>query len=474
MQRKEACVCGILGVSNNKNILDDLYTGISCMQHRGKEGAGIAINNAEDALTCEKGPGLIIEALSSAQLIKLGKFSRANAKNGIAHVRYSTFGSTDIECIQPIIANFGKHKFAISLNGNIVNAPTLKENCLKQNYNFISDTDTEVIVALISLSKCTKFEDAVKETLPKLKGAFALIFLFQNRIYATRDPLGIRPLCIGKHPEGYILASESLAINKISGKYYRDVAPGEFIKLAGSRMYSEYWCPTTSLKFCLFEFIYFSFPQSLIMGRSASPAREEMGCLLFEEHPIEADIIVGVPDSGRNAAYGYYIASNIPLDSEAITRNRSIKLGIRSFISSDSTKKIQSFIRSKFNIEQGKVKGKNIIVVDDSIVKANVSFVLCKMLRDAEAKKIHWLAACPQYRYPCYYGIDTWRVKNELVAARHNGNLEKIRKEIGSDSLGYLSLDSTIKATGFQKQQLCTACFDGKYPVKCNKISCNI
>lgn len=454
-------MCGIIGISSRKDgIVKKILIALNIMQHRGKEGAGISIGNGE-SLIYEKGRGLVNAALPEE---KLNNLAVVNGNVGIGHVRYSTAGSTNLECTQPIVAEFKGDKFALAHNGNLVNASKLREYCSKKGYNFCSDTDTEVIAALLSLSERKNFNDALVEVLPQIKGAFSLLILFKDKIYAARDSFGIRPLCVGKYDDGHIIASESLVIDKLSAKYFREIEPGELVTLSKSRAYYDKWIEKISLNFCVFEFIYFSFPQSFIIGRTVSSVREEMGCLLSEEHRLEADFVVAVPNSGKSAAFGYSSASGISLDTEAITRNPDMPKSIRSFITNGHDER-RKLICQKFNINSKRIRGKKIIVIDDSVVRADVSAMLCGMLREAGAKRISWLAASPPYKYPCYYGIDTWRVKNELAAARHSGDIEKIRREIGADYLGYLSLDSTIKATGLPPQNFCAACFTGEYPI---------
>lgn len=456
-------MCGLVGVFNQKRLAADyLYVLLAMLQHRGKQSAGAVISEKQ-LFRSISGLGEVLQVFSSARLSGLG------GKIGIGHVRYGTSGAYDASNIQPLSGSFKGHDFFLAHNGNLVNTRELKRQLGRE----ISDaeSDTRVIAALLSSSRAADFESALLATAEKLRGAFNLVLLFDNKIYALRDPFGFHPLQLGRSDDGWVVASENCAFNHLGVKLVRDIAPGELLVIDQSGPSRIDRLPPRELKFDIFEFIYFSRPDSTVQRAHVGSARKLMGRKLALEHEVEADIIVPVPDSGNNAALGFYrlmVDSGVRVDyePEAIFRPRLVG---RTFIEPIKDRKEKYLL--KFNPQRVLLRGRRVVLVDDSIVRGNSMKTIIAMVRRAGARKVSVVSASPKYRYPDFYGIDTHRDRGELIARRLNGDVEVIRKELGADYLGYLSLEATIQAileaapdSGLTKDSFYTGPFTGEYP----------
>ena len=456
-------MCGIVGMVSTQEVSKRLYLGLWSLQHRGKESAGIV---TYDGITYheQREMGTVEVALDGQK-----KLSCLRGKSGIGHVRYSTTGGSSIENVQPIVGSFRGVPFWIAHNGNLVNVEEWKPSCEELGYSFCTTTDTEVIAALIHFSQKPNFESALVEALKKISGTYSLVILYLNTVYGVRDASGNRPLIYGCNPtkDTFMLASETATCDVLGFKFVREICPGEIFKLGGSFLSSSVAdLPQSEKKFCLFEYIYFQRPDSILMGRRIQLAREAMGRALWFEQPVDADIVVAVPDSGNAAAKGLAKASGLSLEDAFL---RSHYIG-RTFIEPIKDQREEK-LRIKLNIIPEIVAGMRVVVVDDSIVRATVAKRVVQMLREAGAAEIHFRVSSPPYQYPCYYGIDTYKVVDDLVAKRHAGDIELIRKEIGADSLYHLSLEGVKKAViavgvePLAQGDFCDACFTGDYQI---------
>ncbi|MEJ5172362.1 MAG: amidophosphoribosyltransferase [Hydrogenothermaceae bacterium] len=456
-------MCGVFGVFNSKSAAEMTFLGLHALQHRGQESAGIAVSDGYD-INLKLGQGLVTSAIKEEDLKEL------KGDLAIGHVRYSTAGGSNPKNIQPFFAHFYGGSFAIAHNGNLVNAERLKRELEEEGAIFRSTSDTEVFIHLIAKSRQPApshinlhrndedFLPHVFEVMKKVKGAYSLLILREKQLIAVRDPHGFRPLVLGKNRSGsYFVASETCALDIIDAEYLRDINPGEVLVIddAGIRSYYPFEYTETPKK-CIFEFIYFSRPDSKIFREWVYEVRKEFGRRLAREYPIDADCVVPVLDSGLLAAMGYSEESGIPFEIGLI-RNHYVG---RSFI--QPIQEIRDLsVKLKLNPVREVIEGKRIIVIDDSLVRGTTSKKIVNMLRRAGAKEIHMLISSPPVVSPCYYGIDT-PTKEELLAA--NLSIEEIRKFIGADSLNYLSLEGMIEAADRTKGY-CTACFTGEYPV---------
>ena len=449
-----------------------MYFGFYGLQHRGKESAGMVTSECGEKCCFQGGMGEIPIVFSKKIL------ERLSGNIGIAQNRYSTTSKSSLENIQPIQGRWAGEEFWIAHNGNLINTEEIREYCLNKGRQPSADSDTAVIASLISLTSAFSFEQAVKKAVQQLQGAFSLVILYKDRIIAVRDRLGIRPLCLGKREDGYIVASETCALHHMGATLIREIDPGEISVISKSGIKKYYRPLVTARKFCIFELIYFSRPDSIVLGRRVGDVQENMGRLLAQEHPVEADMVIPIPDSGSYGGWGFIDISKIPNGQKAILRTHLIS---RTFIEAVQELRDQG-VDLKFVIFKEKVMGKRVVLIDDSIVRGTTQKRLVKWLRDAGAKEVHARIFSPPYMHPCYYGIDTYRVKDELIAKRNGGDIEKIRKELGLDSLGYLSLNSVIKAiidtpcvrkpcVSVNPDNFCAACFSGEYPVKPSKTN---
>lgn len=446
-------MCGIFGLYSDKlNVAQAVYFGLFSLQHRGQESAGISVSNGVKVSTFKK-QGLVSQVFTNEDLDHL------QGDMAIGHVRYSTTGSSNIINAQPFVFNFQDKQMALAHNGNIVNVEELRSYCESKNVVFNGSSDTEVMAAMLEISQEKTIEKAIEDVAIRLRGAYSFLVITPDKMIGMRDPYGIRPMVVGElEGGGYAISSEDCALSVVGGKQAREILPGEMCIISRQGMQIKTCIePGPKLGICSFEFIYLARPDSCIAGKSLYDTRVKMGRNLFREHPVEADAVISVPDSGTPAAIGYSKESRIPF-AEGLIKNRYIG---RTFIQPDQLLR-EVGVRLKLNPIISAVKGKKIVIVDDSIVRGTTSKKIVKLLRQAGAKEIHFRVSSPMVINPCFYGIDT-ATKKELVAA--NYSVEEIRKMLGVDSLGFLSLEGLLNAMHLPKRNICLACFDGDYPV---------
>lgn len=449
--------CGVFGIYSEKtdDVAVSAYYALYALQHRGQESCGIAVND-DGVITCHKNAGLVNEVFNQTALNALGEGQMA-----VGHVRYGTTGAGGIANAQPMVVNHIKGSMALAHNGNLTNAAELRSALEMNGSIFHSTSDTEVISYIITKERIAapSIEAAVFSAMYRLKGAYSLIIMSPSKLIAARDPQGFRPLCIGKKDGQILFASETCALHALGAEYIRDVRPGEIVVVDkhGLRSIAGH-CTDGKKALCVFEYIYFARPDSEIEGCSVHLARKKAGAFLAKEHPVEADVVVGVPDSGIDAAIGYAEESGIPYGLGFI-KNKYIG---RSFIQPTQAQR-ESDVRIKLNVVPSTVKGKRVVMIDDSIVRGTTSARIVKQLRDAGAREVHVRVSAPPFRHPCYFGVDIDSPDN-LIANHHS--LEEICKIIGADSLGYLSVDNVIHLADGCPLDFCTACFNGEYPVE--------
>ena len=447
--------CGVFGVfaPSTCDVASTTYYGLFSLQHRGQESAGIVVND-DGVFTYRKDIGLVSEIFDSEDLEKLGLGNMA-----VGHVRYGTTGSGERRNAQPVVVNHLKGNMALAHNGNLVNSYELRTELENQGSIFHSTSDTEVIAYVITKERLhTKsIEDAVVEAIGKLDGAYSLIIMSPSKLIAARDPKGFRPLCFGQRSDGaYIVASETCALDAVGAKLIREVEPGEVVVFNKDGYESKTVHCGGKKSFCVFEYLYFSRPDSVVGGCCVHNARLRVGELLAEEYPIDADIVVGVPDSGTDAALGYSYKSGIPFGI-GLLKNRYIG---RTFIAPGQSTR-EEMVSIKLNVIKSVIEGKRVILIDDSIVRGTTSAKIVKLLRDGGAREVHMLSSAPMFKNPCYYGIDIDSREN-LIACRHT--CDEIAEMIGADSLGFLSVESCKKIAGTDGSDFCLACFNGEYP----------
>ncbi|HXY07099.1 MAG TPA: amidophosphoribosyltransferase [Terriglobales bacterium] len=449
--------CGVVAIHAHPEAEKLAYLGLHALQHRGQESAGIATSNGE-ALHLHKGMGLVADIFSEEVL------SQLHGKLAIGHTRYSTAGDSALLNAQPIRVQSNKGTIALAHNGNLVNAGDIRRRLESQGSIFQTNSDTEVIVHLIARSKEPTLPEAMADALRQVEGAFSLVMISPDRIYAARDPRGFRPLALGRIPPGaghkqdtIVFASETCAFDLIGATFERDVKAGELLVVGPSGMTSHCYAPALPQASCIFEHVYFSRPDSLVFGRAVEESRAELGRELAREAPAEADIVVPVPDSGVSAAMGYAAESGIPFRFGLI-RNHYVG---RTFI--EPKQAVRDFgVKLKLNPVRSLLEGKRVVLIDDSIVRGTTSRKIVRMVRSAGAREVHMRISCPPTISPCFYGVDTPSMR-ELIAA--NKSIEEIREFIGADSLAYLSVEGLKKACGDgQKTTYCTACYTGCYP----------
>ena len=451
MEESLKSACGIVGVFGHPEAANMAYLALHALQHRGQESAGIAVSNGSEILF-HKGLGLVQDVFDEETIREL------KGDMAIGHVRYSTTGTSDIKNAQPFVVEFSKGPIAVAHNGNLVNAYEIRKELENDGSIFQSTMDTEVIVHLIAKSRARNIEECIFESLLRIKGAFSLVFLTKDMVIAARDSYGFRPLVLGRLKRAYVIASETCAFDLIDAEYIREIEPGEVLYITKDAVFSERLPSPPRRAFCIFEHVYFSRPDSIVFGMSAYSTRVNMGRILARESPVDADIVIPVPDSGMPAAIGYSRESGIPLEMGFI---RSHYVG-RTFIEPEES--IRHFgVKLKLNAQKDVLKGKRVVVIDDSIVRGTTSRKIIKMVRDAGAKEVHVRISSPPIIGPCYYGIDT-PTKKELIAS--SLSIDEIRKFILADSLYYLSLDGMVEATGMNKSDFCLACFTDKYPIE--------
>ncbi|MFZ5986977.1 MAG: amidophosphoribosyltransferase [Bacillota bacterium] len=457
--------CGVFGIYNKGGLNSArlTYYALYALQHRGQESAGIAVNDKEN-LIFHKDMGLVPEVFNEDILNNL------KGQIAIGHVRYSTTGASLRENAQPMVIKYRNGQLALAHNGNLVNASEIRDKLEENGVIFQSTIDSEVILNLISRFRVSSsnIEEAIAKMMNEIKGSYALVILTPKRLIGIRDPFGIRPLCIGVIDDSYVLASETCALDAVGAKYVRDVKPGEIVLVGEDGLTSIQTEVPKQSKLCIFEYIYFARPDSYIDGVSVYRARIEAGRRLAKEHPVDADLVFGVPDSGLTAALGYSMESGIPYGFGLI-KNRYIG---RTFIQPDQGQR-EDGVRIKLNALKDAIDGKRVIMIDDSIVRGTTSKRIVQILREAGAKEVHMRISSPPYKFPCYFGVDT-SSKSELVASKYS--VEEIKTMIGADSLGYLNLEGLLKTPVGSKCDFCTACFTGDYPMEVpeegNKFSC--
>jgi amidophosphoribosyltransferase len=452
-------MCGVFGVYGYPEAAKLTYLGLHALQHRGQESAGIVATDGQH-LHAHRAMGLVHDSFSPDDLAKLQGFA------AIGHVRYSTAGGSNIRNAQPLAVEYARGSLAIAHNGNLTNADEVHQRLEERGSIFQSRSDTEVIVHLVAISSERTVEDRIADALRQVSGAYSLVFLTEKSMIAVRDPMGIRPLVLGKLPSQFfpgIVASEPTAFDLIDAEFVREIKPGEMVIIDDAGVHSSFPLGTAPRKSCVFEYVYFARPDSLLGGVSVYEVRKNMGRRLAEEHPADGDVVIPVPDSGVPAAIGYAERSGIPFEMGLI---RSHYVG-RTFIEPEQS--IRHFgVRLKLNPVSGVLRGKRVIVIDDSIVRGTTSRKIVKMVRDAGAREVHLRISSPPTEWPCYYGIDT-PTRKELVASTHSA--AEIARYVTSDSLGYLSLGRMLDAVtgtgGFEGERcdFCHACFSGEYPI---------
>ena len=445
-------MCGIIGVYNNPEAATLAYMGLYAQQHRGQEGAGV-ISSDGTKLHRHMGQGLVSDVFSDSTI-----FETLPGHSSIGHVRYSTTGDSDPRNVGPLTFNVDDQFVSIAHNGNLVNLDQTRKDLQEDGALFQTSTDTEIIIHLLAREKGNSIDERLEGALKKVQGAFSLLMITPNKIIAARDPYGIRPFCIGKLDNTYILASETCALDLLGAEYVRDVRPGEIIVINDDGMHSRQFAPTTKSKHCIFEYIYFSRPDSQIFGNNVDKMRREFGKVLSHEKPVEsADIVISVPDSSNTCALGYSQSSGIKHEIGLI-RNHYVG---RTFIFPTQFLRDLS-VRLKFNTVKGVIENREVVIIDDSIVRGTTLKKLVKLLRSSGAKKVHVRISSPPVKHPCFYGMD-FPTTEELVAGQHD--VDEIMEIIDADSLGYLSLDGALESTHLEKDNFCTACFSGDYPI---------
>ncbi len=443
--------CGIFGIYNHREASNLTYLGLYALQHRGQESCGIVSSDGQ-RLFSHKSMGLVADVFGNPEI-----FRHVPGDAAIGHVRYSTTGDSVNKNIQPILVNYSRGSIAVAHNGNIVNSQYIRAELEAWGSIFQTTMDTEIIVHLLAASKAATLEERVVEALKRIEGAYCLLFITETRMVAVRDPHGFRPLCLGKLGESYVVASESCALDLIEAEFIREIEPGEMIVIGRGGLTSHFPFKKVDPSPCIFEHVYFARPDSFIFGRNVYQVRKALGRQLAREHPVDADVVIPVPDSGMPAAMGYAEESGIRFEMGLI-RNHYVG---RTFI--EPAQSIRHFgVKIKLNPVREVLKGKRVVVIDDSIVRGTTSRKIVKMVRQAGASEVHMRISSPPTSYPCYYGIDTPNRK-ELISSSHT--LEEIRRYITADSLGYLSREGLLSAAGGEDRACCHACFSGEYPI---------
>lgn len=450
--------CGVFGMYDldGTDVASSIYYGLFSLQHRGQESCGIAVSRTDgpkrNCAVC-KGMGLVNEVFDAQSLENM------RGDIGVGHVRYSTAGASIAENTQPLVLNYIKGTLSVAHNGNLVNALELRRELELNGAIFQTSIDSEVIAYLIARErlKAGKAEEAVKRAAKRLKGAYSLVVASPRKLIGARDPFGFRPLCIGKRGNAYIIASETCALDTIGAKFVRDVVPGEIVAITANGIKSDMGIAGNSTARCIFEYIYFARPDSYIDGVCVHESRLTAGKILAQTHPVEADIVTGVPDSGNAAAMGYAMESGIPYGA-AFVKNSYVG---RTFIKPKQSSR-ESSVMVKLNALKNVVDGKRVVMIDDSIVRGTTCARIVKMLKDAGAREVHVRISSPPFLYPCYFGTDI-PSSDQLIAC--NYTVEELCKLIGADTLGYLDINRLGELTG-GNLGYCSACFSGKYPIE--------
>ena len=448
--------CGVVAIYGHPEAANLAYLGLYALQHRGQESAGICSSDGRH-IHCHKSMGHVADIFTPEVLGSLP------GDHAIGHTRYSTAGETALLNAQPFSVACNKGKIAVAHNGNITNAGELRRELEREGSIFQANSDTEVILHLVARSREKTLSGALREALLQLQGAFSLVFLAEDRILVARDPHGFRPLAFGQMELSgrrtcYVFASETCAFDLINAVYLGEVEPGEMVIAGPEGITRERYAPKRDHAHCVFEHVYFSRPDSIVFGRPVQQSREMLGRLLAREHPVEADVVVPVPDSGVAAALGYAAEANIPF-RQALIRNHYVG---RTFI--EPSQAIRDFgVKLKLNPIRHLLEGKRVILVDDSVVRGTTSRKIVRMVRNAGAREVHLRISCPPTKSPCFYGVDT-PCTAELIAA--NNTVEEIRRFVEADSLGYLSLSALREAVGDDRHDYCYACYTGDYPTE--------
>lgn len=443
--------CGVFGVFGHEHAAEIAYYGIYALQHRGQESAGI-VTCQDGQFKEHRGMGLV------SQVFNADILSRLKGNMAIGHTRYSTTGSSTIINAQPLVVTCSLGQIAIAHNGNLTNAAELREKLEDSGSIFQTTVDSEIIVHLLARPRFENQQNDLIKTIRRIKGAFSLVMMTPNEIIGIRDPHGFRPLSLGRLGKAWVIASETCAFDLIGATFERDIAPGEILIINKNGLQSFQAFPEHKRRaFCMFEYVYFARPDSILGNISVYKARVEMGRQMARENPVDADIVVPIPDSGNCAALGFSLESGIPYEM-AFVRNHYVG---RSFIQPSQLIR-DSNVKIKLNLIKELVKGKRVVIVDDSIVRGTTCKTRVMNLKKAGAKEVHVRVSCPPHRHPCVYGID-FPDESQLMAAKYS--IEEIRKFLQADSLAYLSIEGMIKATGQSADSFCLACFDGNYPV---------
>ena len=442
--------CGVFGIYGHTEAANLTYLGLYALQHRGQESVGIASSDGV-RLQMHKAVGYVADSFDEPTISRLAGMS------AVGHVRYSTAGESGLKNAQPILIDCAHGEIAICHNGNLVNAQELREMLVREGSIFQTTSDTEVLLHLYARSKAPTPEQALVESVTQAQGAFSLVLLTKDRLIAVRDPHGFRPLTLGKLGDSYIVCSETCALDLIDAEWVRDIEPGEVFIVGPDGARSLHPFGPAKKAHCIFEHVYFSRPDSYVFGQSVNEVRTELGRRLAAEQPVPADVVVPIPDSGVCAATGFAEAAGLPMHMGLI-RNHYVG---RTFI--EPHQSIRHFgVRVKLNPVKSILNGRRVILVDDSIVRGTTSRKIVKMVRAAGASEIHLRISCPPTISPCFYGVDTPK-RAELIGATHS--LEEIRRYVGADSLGYLSLEGMLESVGKTRSSYCTSCYTGKYPV---------
>lgn len=442
-------MCGIIGIySNERNVSKDLYYGLFSLQHRGQESCGIAVSN--DQVKYHRGMGLVSEVFSEEKLSKL------HGNVGIGHVRYSTAGGSHEQNSQPLVGSCKSGKLALAHNGNLINSGILKERLEDEGLMFQTSIDSEVILYLIARYYRDDIVDSIKKTMDYIKGAYSLVLMTEDELIAVRDPNGFRPLVMGRMGDDYIFASENSAIEILGGEVVRDLEAGEIVVIKDGIEYSHNYENVNEKTTCIFEHIYFARNDATIDELNAYEFRVKAGKILAKDYPVDADVVIPVPDSGWAGAIGYSLESEIEF-KEGLVKNRYVG---RTFIKPTQEERELS-VKLKLNPLKKVIEGKRVVLLDDSIVRGTTSKQLIESMRKAGAKEVHLRVTSPPVKYSCYFGIDTPR-RSKLIAS--NNSVEEIRQIIGADSLEFLSIEGMKRAMDMD-DRFCKACFDGKYPI---------
>ncbi|MCE5297135.1 MAG: amidophosphoribosyltransferase [Euryarchaeota archaeon] len=451
MQDKPEHHCGVIGFALSCDTVPYLKRGLRVIQHRGQEAAGIAVSNGR-SIRFLRGMGLVHEVLVGHN------FNVMSGNKGIGHVRYSTTGSSCAENCQPIVVTTLAGDVALAHNGDIVNADKLRQKLQSEGWAFLTTTDSEIIIRMLATELSTSSDPirAIKNVMKVIEGAYSLTIMVGDRVFGIRDPLGFRPLCLGRFTEGYSLASESAVFDVMGGEFVRDVAPGEIVEISQTGFTSTKTSAPAHKAHCMFEWVYFARPDSILDGKEVYQVRKNLGHILAKEQPVEADVVVAVPDSGRAHALGFAEVSGIPYE-EGFMKNRYVE---RTFIMPEQTLRDEGVLL-KLNPIISTMKGKRVVIVDDSIVRGTTMRRIVQMTRRAGAREVHVRIGCPPIIAPCYYGIDM-KTRDQFAAV--NRTFEDIARLITADSVGYTSMKGLVQALELDENDLCLACINGEYP----------